>query len=279
MGEITAIGGEGRVRAAIARAAQATGIDFDYLLAQAKLESNLNPAARARTSSATGLYQFLGATWLDTLDRHGAEHGLGWAADAIARSGKGAAVGDPVLRAQIMALRLDPETSALMAAELAGDNRASLVASLGREPDPAELYLAHFLGADGAGRFLDALGRNPGQAAAAIVPDAAAANRAIFYANGAPRSLTEVMDLLRGRLNGAMEGRSAEEWATAAPGPGAGALGPVAREFQARAAQPLPDGQTRPAMSETLSQLFAMRGGEPPAGIRAAYGRLRSMGL
>ena len=47
-------------RAAIARAAQATGVDFDYLLAQAKLESGLDPNARAATSSATGLYQFLG---------------------------------------------------------------------------------------------------------------------------------------------------------------------------------------------------------------------------
>ncbi|MCX7676587.1 MAG: transglycosylase SLT domain-containing protein, partial [Alteraurantiacibacter sp.] len=60
-----------RAEAAIARAAQATGTDFSYLLAQARIESGLNPAARARTSSASGLFQFIDQTWLATLDRHG----------------------------------------------------------------------------------------------------------------------------------------------------------------------------------------------------------------
>jgi len=104
-------------RGAIAEAAQATGIDFNYLLAQAQLESGLNPNARSGSSSASGLYQFLGGTWLDTLKKHGAEHGLGWAAEAAS---------DPSRRAEVMALRYDPQVSALMAAELAGDNREAL---------------------------------------------------------------------------------------------------------------------------------------------------------
>ena len=37
----------GRVQQAIASAASATGIDFDYLMGQAKVESGLNAAARA----------------------------------------------------------------------------------------------------------------------------------------------------------------------------------------------------------------------------------------
>jgi len=47
--------GGGQVRSAIAKAAQRTGVDFDYLLAQARIESSLNPNAKARTSSAAGL--------------------------------------------------------------------------------------------------------------------------------------------------------------------------------------------------------------------------------
>jgi hypothetical protein len=125
------------VRAAIARAAQATGVDFDYLLAQAKIESSLNPSARAPTSSAAGLYQFTSGTWLATLDRHGANHGLGWADAAIQRG----RIADPAARAQVMALRFDPDASALMAAELARDNGNELAGVLGREPDHAELYL------------------------------------------------------------------------------------------------------------------------------------------
>jgi soluble lytic murein transglycosylase-like protein len=74
---------EANARESIARAANRTGVNFDYLLAQAKIESGLNPQARAGTSSAAGLYQFTRSTWLQTLEQHGAEHGLGWAGAAI----------------------------------------------------------------------------------------------------------------------------------------------------------------------------------------------------
>ena len=268
-------------RAAIARAAQATGVDFDFLLAQAKLESGLDPNARAGTSSATGLYQFLGSTWVDTLKKHGAEHGLGWA---------GAAATDPAMRAQVMALRHDPQASALMAAELAGDNQMALSSALGRTPDSAELYLAHFLGAQGATQFLSALSVDPGQSAASVVPTAAASNRAIFFAaDGAPRSLGEVMNLLRTRLAGAMEGGDAAQWAAYAPAAGAAPAqtftgGPVARAFQAAQAQAADAGGAgaRPSMAETLRQTFAISeaaGSTVPANVRTAYGRLSALGL
>ena len=131
--------GAASVRTAIARAAEKTGVDFRYLLAQAKLESSLDPTARAGTSSAAGLYQFTNDTWLRTLDRHGAAHGLDWAGEAI----EGGRVFDPQLRSQVMALRMNPDASALMAAELAQDNRAELSGALGREPDSAEPAKPH----------------------------------------------------------------------------------------------------------------------------------------
>ena len=40
-----------RVTNAIALASRRTGMDFGYLLGQAKIESSLNPTARATTSS------------------------------------------------------------------------------------------------------------------------------------------------------------------------------------------------------------------------------------
>lgn len=261
------------VQAAIARAAQATGVDFSYLLAQARIESSLNPSARAGTSSAAGLYQFTQGTWLSTLDRHGARHGLGWADAAI----DGGRVSDPALRSEVMALRFDPDASALMAAELANDNRASLTATLGREPDAAELYTAHFLGAEGAGRFLTALAADPGQSAAALLPAAAAANRGIFFADGAPRSVGQVMDLLRGKVSAAMDGTAlpaAVSFAAASP---ALVMGPLAREFHAAAA---PGQSARPSMAETLAATFgAGSGAAMPGHVRAAYGKLRAFGL
>lgn len=263
--------GTSAARAAIARAAQATGVDFDYLLAQAKLESGLDPNARARTSSASGLYQFLGQTWVDTLRKHGAEHGLGWAGEAAS---------DPAMRAQVMALRHDPQASALMAAELASDNKAVLSAQLGREPDAAELYLAHFLGVQGAGQFLSAFARDPSQSAAAVLPAAAATNRAIFFSPGGPRTVGEVMDLLRARLSAAMEGGDAAQWADAAP-PAAPQFsgGPVARAFQAAAGEAAP---ALPSMAETLKRTFNVGEagqGAAPENVRTAYRRLSALGF
>lgn len=274
------------VRAAIVRASQRTGVDFQYLLAQAKLESSLDPSARAGTSSAAGLYQFTSGTWLRTLDKHGASHGLDWAGSAI----EGGRV-DPSMRAHIMALRYDPDASALMAAELANDNRAELVGVLGREPDAAELYLAHFLGAAGAGQFLGALGENPGQSAAAILPKAAAANRGIFYdGTGAPRSVAGVMDLMRAKVGRAMESGAPQQWVEygdpsfSAPQPEQFAGGPVARQFHsARQELAAAAGAGRRSMADTLSNAFGAMGGDnpsaAPAHVRAAYGQLRKFDL
>lgn len=267
------------VHAAIARAAEATGVDFQYLMAQAKIESSLNPNARAGTSSAAGLYQFTSGTWLTTLGRHAAEHGLGWVSDAIRQGG----MADPSTRAQVMGLRYDPSVSALMAAELAGDNRDALYAQLGREPDSAELYLAHFLGAGGASQFLAALDADPSQSAAAILPKAAAANRGIFYQGGAPRSLAGVMDLIRSKVGAAMEGGSFDYSATrlayepVVEAQASAPMGPIAREFHAH----LPD-EAAPAsrsMAETLQVAFGTSGTSAPAHVRDAYAKLARLGL
>ena len=271
------------VRSAIAGAAQATGTDFAYLMAQAKLESSLDPSARSRTSSASGLYQFTTGTWLRTLEKHGAEHGLGWASDMI-RSG---AASDPAARAQLLALRFDPQVAATMA----GDNGEYLTGVLGRQPDHAELYVAHFFGAEGAGRFLGALGSDPSQSAAALLPSAAASNRSTFFdRSGAPRSVGEVMSLIRTRMAGASEGATGDEalqWAASMGVTPATAQaqtftgGPIAREFQSAAAgsgNPVPVPAS--SMADTLKQTFALNdGGSAPAHVRQAYGRLSALGL
>lgn len=278
MGQVPSLGTVGeqtaQVRAAIVRAAETTGVDFDYLLAQARIESSLDPAARAPTSSAAGLYQFTGGTWLATLDRHGASHGLGWAGAAI----DGGRVSDPGLRAQIMALRFDPSASALMAAELANDNRAELQTSLGRTPDSTELYLAHFLGAEGAKSFLGALSADPGQSAASLMPKAAAANRTIFFDGGAPRSLGGVMDLIRGKIASAMESGSFAAPSNHPITPGQTLTGgPLAHEFHAAALPP--QAAPRLSMAETLRATFGATGPAVPASVRSAYGKLQAFGL
>jgi hypothetical protein len=193
-----------RVRGAIASAAARTGVDFDFLVREARIESGLNPNARAGTSSATGLFQFTKQTWLGTLKQHGANHDLGWAADAITRGSNGQyRVADPTLRARILDLRTQPEAAAAMGAELASDNQDFLSNRLGRAPEDVDLYLAHFLGEAGAARFLAAHDADPNAAAATLLPAAANANRAVFYRNdGTPRSFAEIRGNFAIKLGG-----------------------------------------------------------------------------
>ncbi|WP_374408643.1 lytic transglycosylase domain-containing protein [Pelagerythrobacter sp.] len=271
------------MQGSIARASAATGVDFDYLLAQAKIESNLDSGARARTSSASGLYQFISSTWLETLDRHGRTHGLDWAEAAITRQGGRASVGDAGMRAQIMALRFDPEVSSLMAAELARDNAGELRGFLGREPDHAELYLAHFLGSGGAKGFLGALQDNPLAPAASLFPKPAQANPGIFYAGGRARSVGDVMALVRDKVERAKDGSGGIP-GIASPG-GYMPATPAAAFTHARrtfTAEPAPVAP-RPSMAETLQATFG--GGSDGLGGRAArqvgeaYGKFRAFGL
>jgi hypothetical protein len=193
----------GRVGSAIQLAAARTGVDFDYLFNQARIESGLDPNARARTSSATGLFQFIDQTWLGTVKRHGAEHGLGWAADSIRKTASGRyVVSDPATRRAILDLRSDPGTAALMAAEHASDNKAALEDRLGRPATGTDLYMAHFLGQGGAAKFLGAMESNPNRTGASLFPAAARANRSIFYAsNGQPRTLMDIYSCFAGKLD------------------------------------------------------------------------------
>lgn len=181
------------VESAVRTAATATGVDFDFLMRTARRESGYNPLAHAPTSSAAGLFQFVEQTWLGVMKRHGAAHGYARYADLIQQTGDGRyAVAGEGARKAVMDLRFDPGASATMAGELAGEHAAYLRGRTGREPTGGELYAAHFLGPQGSAKLIDALQRAPGSRAADLFPDAADANRGVFYRNGQPRTVAEV---------------------------------------------------------------------------------------
>lgn len=183
----------GVVEAAIQRASSATGVDFSFLMHTARRESGYNPDARARTSSAAGLFQFVGQTWLATLKQHGAKYGYARYADLIQQGANGRYyVQGAEARAAVMDLRLDPHAAALMAGELAAEHAAYLRGRVGREPTAGELYVAHVLGPQGSARLIEAVQRSPGVSAAAMFPEAAGANRAIFYPGGRAASVAQV---------------------------------------------------------------------------------------
>ena len=183
----------GVVETAIQRASEATGVDFSFLIKTAGRESGMNPKAKAQSSSAAGLSQFVEQTWLSTLKQHGAKYGYARYADLISRGADGRYhVGGGEARKAVMDLRLDPHASSLMAGELASDHAAYLRGRTGRTPTSGELYAAHFLGPKGSAKLIDAMQASPGAAAASLFPDAAQSNRSIFYRGGRAVTVSEL---------------------------------------------------------------------------------------
>jgi hypothetical protein len=183
----------GIVEAAIQRASQATGVDFGFLMKTAGRESGKNPRARASTSSAAGLFQFVEQTWLATLKQHGAKYGYARYADLITKGADGRYhVEGGEARRAVMDLRMDPHAASLMAGELTSDHAAYLKGRTGRTPTAGELYAAHFLGPQGSARLIEAVQTRPDTSAAALFPDAARSNRSIFYREGRPATVREL---------------------------------------------------------------------------------------
>lgn len=198
-------GASADVVSAVRKASASTGVDFSYLMEKAAVESGMNPNAKASTSSATGLYQFTDSTWLGVLQAHGAQHGLSALASEITTDSSGnPTVANTTDLQKILALRTDPSVAATMAAELAKDNKAALQSSVGGQIGGTELYLAHFLGAGGAAKFIDAYRQNPSQSAASILPDAAAANPGVFTDpnTGKPMTVGQIYDKFAAHFGG-----------------------------------------------------------------------------
>lgn len=178
---------------AVQKASARTGVDFGFLMEKAAAESSFNPTAKAKTSSATGLYQFIESTWLSMVKTHGDKYGLGEYADKIDMKNGKPCVED-CDRDEILNLRNDPEIAALMAGEFTADNRNFLKRNVGGKIGSTELYFAHFMGAGGAAKFLNSRNINGDVTAADLFPTAAKANKNVFYdrKTGEARSLDEV---------------------------------------------------------------------------------------
>lgn len=125
---------------AFKEAARMTGVPEQLLWTFAKLESGLNPRAKAKTSSASGLFQFINGTWKSMIGTHGNKYGLNMS----------------------NANRFNPLHSALMGAEYMKFNMTYIKGykELGLDLGTA-LYLAHFLGGGGVRRLFKAMRANP----------------------------------------------------------------------------------------------------------------------
>lgn len=100
-------------------------------------ESQGIPDARNKFSSATGLGQFINATWMELIRKHRPDL-------AGAKSDK-----------EILDLRKDPDLSREMTARYVEQN-SSILMKKGLPVTPGSLYLAHFAGPGGAAAILSA---------------------------------------------------------------------------------------------------------------------------
>lgn len=160
-------GGYQAFRDLIEAAAKMVGVNPSLLAVICAIESGFKPAVKAATSSATGLFQFIKSTWQSILAKFGKLFGLTLAASPS-----------------------DPKAATLMGAQFLKNNIEYLQKALGRKVTFVEAYMAHFLGAGGAARVLK---YSMDTVLAPLMPDAAAANRGIFYdRSGRAKTLGEI---------------------------------------------------------------------------------------
>lgn len=122
---------------------------------------------KADTSSATGILQFTDGTFLGLAKNPSYSFALGVTKD--------------MTDAQILDMRKDPQKAILAGAMLAKQNKGIMEDSLGRPVTDTELYMAHFLGAPQAVKFLQSVQTNPDAVAATVFPAEAEANPGVFY--------------------------------------------------------------------------------------------------
>ena len=256
----------GQVQNALQESSSRTGTNFSYLLRVAQRESHFSATAQAPNSSASGVFQFNEQTWLHMVKTYGAKYGLGADAKEITTGSDGRQeVSDPAARQAILAERNDPRLSALMAGQLASENRNFLEKRLGRPVNDGEVYAAHIFGPSGALKLIRAADDSPDQSAAQVLPAAAHANRNLFYGRGGhhqARSAEQVMAQLESGAGSTMASTAAPAAPTAASNAtGSGTFVLAADDgFDARpspAAIPMPRSRPADILSPDTAAILA----------------------
>ncbi|HEY8580791.1 MAG TPA: transglycosylase SLT domain-containing protein [Beijerinckiaceae bacterium] len=191
----------------ILRAAYLADVDPRLLMAIADKESSFVVGARASTSSATGLFQFIDSTWLLAVRDYGARYGLEAEAGLVEMVDGQPNIRDEAARARVLDMRRDAFLSTLLAASMLKREQEKLQATMGRAISEAEIYLVHFLGPAGAQKFLSALAEKPAQSAANLLPSAARANKPIFFNRQARKAKSLSVAQVHGKIEESLERR------------------------------------------------------------------------
>ena len=137
------------------------------------IESRGKADAKNPHSSATGLYQFIDSTWLDSLDKYRPD----------LKQGR--------TRKEILDLRLDPEISREIGLRFTEGNIKGMQEA-GIKVTRGKVYLAHFLGLGGAKKLLSA---DPKARVDTVMSRAAMdANNRLLVKNGEPITIQQFIN-------------------------------------------------------------------------------------
>lgn len=175
---------------AVNKAAADYGISASYLDSTIMREfggelAKPNPDFGARNpepgATSTGVMQFTDGTFKKLVQDPAVASALGVTKD--------------MTEEQVLALRSNPEKAIVAGAILAKQNKAYMEQNIGRPVSDVELYMAHFLGAPEATRFLKTMEADGNVDAATAFPDAAKMNANVFKSkDGKPLTLAQVYD-------------------------------------------------------------------------------------
>jgi hypothetical protein len=159
-------------------ASKTFGVPLESLNEIAYAESGMNPYARNPMGSAGGLFQFVDGTWNSMLKKYGNAYGI-----------------------PANASKFNPFYNAMMGAALYRDSY-NTIKGVRPHANTTDVYMAHFLGGDGAVKFFNALDKTKGAGIAAnyVGADQVKSNPSVFTINGKPATLAGLYDTMAKKL-------------------------------------------------------------------------------
>lgn len=155
------------IESALAKAAEHSGLRYDFMVRMAFKESSFRATIPAETSSACGLMQITGSTMREYVWKYAKECGYDDLLQHVERYNAGTKAkpdykyrynedAQEEAKQALYQARLNPEISAMLAACHLRDAAHRMEQSLDRELSQTDLYAIHFMGFTGARKFLSA---------------------------------------------------------------------------------------------------------------------------